>query len=151
LPKVAIIIGSKSDFPYIKECEEILKFFNIDYEINVISAHRNLDKLRDYLKNIEEKGVEVIIAGAGYSAHLPGVVASIVKLPVIGIPFDSSPLLGIDALFSIVQMPKGVPVATMGIGKAGVFNAIVFAARILSLKYKEIENKLEEFRKKLGS
>lgn len=145
---ISIIIGSKSDLPQMEEAEKVLKEFGVKYELQVISAHRNPEKLRAYIKEIEEKGFEVIIAGAGMSAHLPGVIASQTLLPVIGVPMKSE-LLGLDSLFSIVQMPKGIPVATMGIGKHGAINAVLFAIEILSLKYPEYKEKLKNYRERM--
>lgn len=140
---VTILMGSENDRPAMVAAEEILKNFEIGYELKIISAHRLPDRLKEYLSNIEERGIEVVIAGAGMAAHLPGVVASHVKIPVIGVPIQSGALNGLDALFSIVQMPSGVPVATMAIN--GSKNAAIFATQILSLKYPEIREKYMKF------
>jgi 5-(carboxyamino)imidazole ribonucleotide mutase len=143
MPKVAIIMGSKSDWEYMKEAYELLKSFNIDVEAKVISAHRTPEYTFSFAKNAENEGFEVIIAGAGGAAHLPGVVASLTTLPVVGVPIPTKQLNGLDSLLSIVQMPYGVPVATVAIGNAK--NAALLALRILSIKYKEIGDKLKAF------
>jgi phosphoribosylaminoimidazole carboxylase PurE protein len=132
-PLVGIIMGSESDREIMKPAEEVLSKLKIEYEVTVSSAHRDPDKTREYAVSAGNRGIKVIIAGAGYSAHLPGFIASLTKIPVIGVPLDTSPLKGIDSLLSIVQMPKGVPVATMGVGRSGVHNAALLAARILSV------------------
>ena len=139
---VAIIMGSQSDWETMKFSEEILIKLNIPFTIKIISAHRNPDWMYDFAKNARENSIQVVIAGAGGAAHLPGMVASHTDLPVIGVPIQSSSLNGLDSLLSIVQMPAGVPVATMSIGKAGAINAAVYAAKILSLSNKEIDTKL---------
>ncbi|MDT7891616.1 MAG: 5-(carboxyamino)imidazole ribonucleotide mutase [Thermoproteota archaeon] len=143
MPKVAIIMGSKSDWEYMKEAFELLKSFNIDVEAKVVSAHRTPEYMFNFAKNAENEGFEVIIAGAGGAAHLPGMVASLTTLPVIGVPIPTKQLNGLDSLFSIVQMPYGVPVATVAIGNAK--NAALLALRILSIKYKEIGDRLKIF------
>ena len=135
MPIVAIVMGSKSDTEAMQPTLGILKTLGIDYEVKVISAHRNPDKAREFGVAARGRGIEVIIAAAGGAAHLPGVLASWTTLPVIGVPLATSELRGIDALYSIVQMPAGIPVATMAIGTAGANNAAFFAAEILSLKY----------------
>ncbi len=140
-------MGSLSDFEYMKEAIEVLKEFGIDYEIEIVSAHRTPDRMYEYAKTARERGIEVIIAGAGGAAHLPGMTASLSDLPVIGVPIPSRYLNGIDSLFSIVQMPKGIPVATVAIGNS--YNAGILAVRILSIKYKELEDKLKNYAKKL--
>ncbi len=144
-PLVGIIMGSKSDLEVMKETAFILEEFKIPYEIQVVSAHRTPEWMFEYAKKAEERGIEVIVAGAGGAAHLPGMTASITKLPVIGVPIPSQNLNGLDSLLSIVQMPGGVPVATVAIGKAGAKNAGLLAVRILSIKYKELKNKLQEY------
>ncbi len=144
--KVAIIVGSSSDVPQIEKAEEILKEFGVSYELKVFSAHRTPDALQEYVRNAEAKGVEVIIAAAGKAAALPGVVASLVTLPVIGIPIKSSFLDGMDSLLSIVQMPEGIPVGCMGVSNAA--NAALYAAQILSLKYPLLQKKIIAHRKK---
>jgi len=133
------------------ECVKTLKEMDINYEITVSSAHRSPDKTRDYAMNASHRGIEVLIAGAGWAAHLAGVLASYTTLPVIGVPIDSSPLRGIDSLLSTAQMPPGVPVATMAIGKGGARNAAVFAAQILALKYSDIAKRLDQYKESLKS
>ena len=141
-PSVAIIMGSQSDWETMKFSEEILIKLNIPSTTKIISAHRTPDRMNDFAKNARENSIQVVIAGAGGAAHLPGMVASHTELPVIGVPIQSSSLNGLDSLLSIVQMPAGVPVATMSIGKAGAINAAVYAAKISSLSNKEINTKL---------
>ena len=141
-PSVAIIMGSQSDWETMKFSEEILRKLNIPFTTKIISAHRTPDRMNDFAKNARENSIQVVIAGAGGAAHLPGMVASHTELPVIGVPIQSSSLNGLDSLLSIAQMPGGVPVATMSIGKAGAINAAVYAAKILSLSNKEINTKL---------
>ena len=142
-PSVAIIMGSQSDWETMKFSEEILIKLNIPFTTKIISAHRTPDRMNDFAKNARENSFQVVIAGAGGAAHLPGMVASHTELPVIGVPIQSSSLNGLDSLLSIVQMPGGVPVATMSIGKAGAINAALYAAKILSLSNKEINTKLK--------
>ncbi len=132
-PLVAIIMGSKSDVPVMEEAVRVLRRFEIPYEIRILSAHRTPDEAAEYAKALAGRGVRVLIAGAGWAAHLAGVAAAQTAIPVIGVPIDSSPLNGMDSLLSTVQMPPGVPVATMAIGRGGAYNAAVFAVRILSL------------------
>ena len=141
-PSVAIIMGSQSDWETMKFSEEILIKLNIPFTTKIISAHRTPDRMNDFAKHAQKNSIQVIIAGAGGAAHLPGMVASHCELPVIGVPIQSSSLNGLDSLLSIVQMPGGVPVATMSIGKAGAINAAIYAAKILSLSNKEIDTKL---------
>jgi phosphoribosylaminoimidazole carboxylase PurE protein len=145
---ISIIMGSDSDLPIMQETTKILKSFNIKYEMKILSAHRTPDAVRNYIKNSEKKGIKIFIAGAGAAAHLPGVIASHTILPVIGVPLGSE-LKGLDSLFSIVQMPKGVPVATMAIGKAGAINGAILAAEILAIKDKKIKQRLQNYRKKM--
>ncbi len=145
--KVGIIMGSLSDFEYMKEAIEVLKEFGIEYEVEIVSAHRTPDRMYEYAKTARERGIEVIIAGAGGSAHLPGMTASLTDLPVIGVPIPTKYLNGLDSLYSIVQMPKGIPVATVAIGNS--YNAGILAVRILSIKYKEHEEKLKNYSQKL--
>ncbi|MHB1314618.1 MAG: 5-(carboxyamino)imidazole ribonucleotide mutase [Christensenellales bacterium] len=142
MPKIGIIMGSNSDLPIMKEAAAVLQEMGIDYSINIVSAHRTPDFMYSYSKSIEEKGISIIIAGAGGSAHLPGMVASLTCVPVIGVPIKSSALDGIDSLLSIVQMPAGVPVATVGINAAR--NAGILAARILGIKHPKIRMQLEK-------
>ena len=148
-PLVGIVMGSVSDRDVMDECTKTLKEMQISFEITVSSAHRSPDKTRDYAINAPDRGIEVIIAGAGWAAHLAGVLASYTRLPVIGVPIDSSPLSGMDSLLSTVQMPPGVPVATMAIGRGGARNAAVFAAQILALKYDDIAKRLETYKEGL--
>lgn len=148
-PVVGIVMGSVSDKAVMEECARTLEELEINFEITVSSAHRTPDKTRDYAMSAAERGIEVIIAGAGWAAHLAGVLASHTTLPVIGVPIDSSPLKGIDALLSTAQMPPGIPVATMAIGGGGARNAAVFAAQILALKYPDIAKRLETYRERL--
>lgn len=145
-PKIAIIVGSSSDVPQIEKAEKILKEFGVSYELKVLSAHRTPDALQEYVRSSGAKGVEVIIAAAGKAAALPGVIASLVTLPVIGIPIKSSFLDGMDSLLSIVQMPEGIPVGCMGVSNAA--NAALYAAQILSLKYPLLRKKIIAHRKK---
>jgi len=145
--KIAIIMGSKSDESIMKGASDILDEFDIGYEIKVLSAHRMPNKTIEFAKNASLKGIEVIIAGAGKAAHLPGVIASHTTIPVIGVPIKSDDLLGLDSLLSIVQMPPGIPVATVAIN--GSKNAGILAIEILSLKDPAIREKLIEFKHKL--
>ncbi|PYS01615.1 MAG: 5-(carboxyamino)imidazole ribonucleotide mutase [Acidobacteria bacterium] len=142
-------MGSDSDLPVMQETAKVLKQFEIPYEIGVYSAHRSPHRTLDYVKSARERGLKVIIAGAGSSAHLAGVTAAETTLPVIGIPIDSSPLSGLDALLSTVQMPPGVPVATMGVGKSGATNAGMFAVQILALNDEKLARKLAEYKDQL--
>ena len=144
-PSVAIIMGSQSDWETMKFSQEILINLNIPFVTKIISAHRTPDRMNDFAKKAKESSIQVVIAGAGGAAHLPGMVASHTELPVIGVPIKSSALNGLDSLLSIVQMPGGVPVATMSIGKAGAINAAVYAAKILSLSDNEINSKLTDW------
>jgi phosphoribosylaminoimidazole carboxylase PurE protein len=150
-PLVGIVMGSDSDLPVMQETAKILETFGIHYDITISSAHRSPDLTASYAKNAAKKGFEVIIAGAGAAAHLAGVIASKTTLPVIGVPIDSSSLKGLDSLLSTVQMPSGVPVATMSLGKTGAKNAAIFAIQILSLKYPELKKKLTSFKKRLAT
>ena len=146
MPKVAVVIGSKSDSENINPALETLTKLGIDYEIKVISAHRNPEKARQYGLYARENGIEVIIAGAGWAAHLAGFMAAHTTLPVIGVPIDSSAFKGLDALLSTVQMPPGIPVATVAVGSGGAKNAGVLAAQILALKYPPVAEKLKDYR-----
>jgi 5-(carboxyamino)imidazole ribonucleotide mutase len=146
MPLVAIVMGSKSDMETMQPAMDILKEFGVEYEVSVISAHRAPEKARDYAKEAAKRGIEVIIAAAGGAAHLPGVLASWTVLPVIGVPLASSELKGADALYSIVQMPAGIPVACMAVGAWGVKNAAYLAAEILGLKYNSIRKSYEKYR-----
>ena len=146
--KVSIIMGSQSDYKTLKFSEKTLKEIGIKFEKKIVSAHRTPNRMFDYANNAEKEGIEVIIAGAGGSAHLPGMVASLTKIPVLGVPIESKKLKGLDSLLSIVQMPKGVPVGTVAIGKDGAINAALYAASIISLNNKKIKRSLEIFRTK---
>ena len=145
---VAIIMGSDSDWPIMKYAAEILDEFDIGYDAQVVSAHRTPDLMFKFSEEAEKKGFQVIIAGAGGAAHLPGMVASKTTLPVLGVPVPSKHLDGHDSLLSIVQMPKGIPVATFAIGEPGSYNAGLFAASLIAVNDKEVRKKLIEFRKK---
>ena len=134
MTKIAVVMGSKSDMSIMKKTAETLSKLNIEYEIHVMSAHRQPEKVQAFCSSARDKGFEVIIAGAGAAAHLPGVIASWSTLPVIGVPIASSELKGIDSLYSIVQMPAGIPVATMAVGIAGAKNTALLASQILGLK-----------------
>lgn len=146
--KVAVLMGSASDEPAMKACTDALDSFGIPHEAHVMSAHRNPEAVTRFAREAESRGIGVIIAGAGMAAHLPGVIAAWTTLPVIGVPLEGSALGGQDALYSMVQMPAGIPVATVTIGKAGARNAAVLAAEILSLADPELKKKLVDFRKK---
>ena len=149
MPLVGVVMGSKSDSEVIQAALDVLTSLGIDHEVNVISAHRTPEKAREYARSAPERGIEVIIAAAGMSAHLPGVLASWTTLPVIGIPMASGELKGVDALYSIVQMPAGIPVACMAIGSAGAKNAAYLAAEILGLKHDTIRRAYEKYRSEL--
>jgi 5-(carboxyamino)imidazole ribonucleotide mutase len=142
-------MGSKSDTEAVQQTLDVLNELGIEYEVNVISAHRTPDKVKQYAIEARDRGIEVIIAAAGMAAHLPGVLASWTTLPVIGIPLSSGELKGVDALYSIVQMPPGIPVATVAIGNAGAKNAAYLAAEILGLKYDKIREAYENYRRTL--
>ncbi len=142
-------MGSKSDSEAVQPTLDVLKELGIDYEVNIISAHRTPEKARQYGLTARSRGIEVIIAAAGGAAHLPGVLASWTTLPVIGVPLASSELKGVDALYSIVQMPAGIPVASVAIGTAGAKNAAYLAAEILGLKYDKIRKAYELYRSQL--
>ncbi|PIQ97353.1 MAG: 5-(carboxyamino)imidazole ribonucleotide mutase [Nitrospinae bacterium CG11_big_fil_rev_8_21_14_0_20_56_8] len=146
-PMVGIVMGSDSDMSVMEETSRILKEFDVPHEILVTSAHRSPERTRRYVKKAERDGMRIIIAGAGASAHLAGVIAAETTLPVIGVPIDSSALKGLDALLSTVQMPGGVPVATMAIGKPGARNAAVLAVQILALNDSVLASKLLRFKK----
>jgi len=148
MPKVAVIMGSDSDFDVVKKCLITLERFDIDYDVEVISAHRNPEKIFAFAKNAEANGIELIIGAAGKAAHLPGVIAGITPLPVIGIPIKTSFQGGMDSLLSIVQMPSGVPVATVAVN--GAENAGVLAAQMLSIKYPELRAKMKAYKVQLN-
>ena len=145
--KVAIVMGSQSDYIIMKKCEEILKILKIKYETKIISAHRTPHRMFEFAKNAVKNNYSVIIAGAGGSAHLPGMIASMSTLPVIGVPVETKNLKGLDSLLSIAQMPKGIPVATVAIGKNGAFNAGLLAVSIIALSESKIKKNLEKWRR----
>jgi len=149
MPLVAVVMGSKSDTEALKPTLETLTQLGIEHEVNVISAHRTPEKAREYALAARGRGIEVIIAAAGGAAHLPGVLASWTTLPVIGVPLASSELKGVDALYSIVQMPAGIPVASVAIGAAGAKNAAYLAAEILGIKHDQIRQAYEKYRQEL--
>ena len=148
MTKVSIIMGSQSDLPVMNEAIEILNEFKIKVEVDIVSAHRTPEKMSLFGSEAHKRGIKVIIAGAGGAAHLPGMTAAKTHLPVIGVPVKTKALEGKDSLLSIVQMPAGIPVATVAIGKAGSINAGLLAASILSIKYPMINKKIIEYRKK---
>lgn len=150
-PRVGIVMGSESDLEVMREAEKRLDFFGIPYETRILSAHRTPSKTIEYAEGASRRGIDVIIVGAGAAAHLAGVVAAHTTVPVIGVPIDSSSLKGLDALLSTVQMPAGVPVATMAIGKAGAANAGILAAEILARKTPKISAKLAQFKEEMAS
>ena len=145
---VSIVMGSKSDWPTMKHAAKILKSLNIKYETKIVSAHRTPKRLFDYSINAKKNNIGVIIAGAGGSAHLPGMIASLTVVPVLGVPIESKKLKGLDSLLSIAQMPKGIPVGTVAIGKDGAINAALFAASIISLSDSKIRKNLYHWRNK---
>jgi phosphoribosylaminoimidazole carboxylase PurE protein len=147
---VAVVLGSDSDYPVIQDMIQILKDFGIEHELTLSSAHRSPDRTHQYAATLEERGIQVVIACAGAAAHLAGVVAAHTILPVIGVPIDSSPLHGLDALLSTSMMPAGVPVATMGIGKSGASNAAVLAAQILARSDPALSKRLRDYKKQLA-
>lgn len=146
-PKAAVIMGSDSDLPVVRKSIEVLKSFDVEFEVNVMSAHRTPERAMEYARNAESNGFEVIIAAAGKAAHLPGVLAAFTTLPVIGIPIKSSTLDGLDSLLSIVQMPSGIPVATVAVD--GAENAGLLAVQILSVKYEHLREKLKAHKEKM--
>ena len=148
-PLVGIAMGSTSDAEVMKGCSETLKELMISFEVRVVSAHRTPELTREFAESAAGRGIEVLIAGAGWAAHLAGVIAAHTVLPVIGIPIDSSPLKGMDALLSTVQMPPGIPVATVALGKGGAKNAAILAAQILALKYPDIAKRVTSYRENI--
>ena len=146
--KVSIIMGSQSDYSTMQNCEKVFKILKIKFETKIISAHRTPKRMFEYAKSAEKNNISVIIAGAGGSAHLPGMVAAITRIPVIGVPIESKKLKGLDSLLSIAQMPKGIPVGTVAIGKDGAINAGLFAASIISNFDKKVKKNLENWRTK---
>lgn len=147
-PIIGIIMGSDSDLPVMQQAAKVLDYFQIPYECTIVSAHRTPDRLYQYSKEAEKRGVKVIVAGAGGAAHLPGMVASITTLPVIGVPIKTSTLQGVDSLYSIVQMPPGIPVATMAIN--GSKNAALLAAQIVGIENQEIREKVRQYKNELA-
>ncbi len=145
-PLVGLIMGSTSDWETMRACADLLDAFAIPYEAKIVSAHRTPDRLVDYAKTAKARGLKVIVAGAGGAAHLPGMAAAMTPLPVLGVPVKSAALAGVDSLLSIVQMPKGVPVATLAIGEAGAANAALLAAAILALNDPKLAAKLDAYR-----
>ena len=146
--KVSIVMGSQSDYKTMKLSTKILKSLKIQHEIKIVSAHRTPKRMYDFAKNAKRNKISVIIAGAGGSAHLPGMIASLTSIPVIGVPIESKKLKGLDSLLSIAQMPKGIPVGTVAIGKDGAINAALLAASIIAVGNKEVRNKLNSLRDK---
>lgn len=147
-PLIGIIMGSQSDWDTMQHAHDTLHQLEIPHETRIVSAHRTPDRLVDYAKNAKSRGLQVIIAGAGGAAHLPGMAASMTPLPVLGVPMESHALKGMDSLLSIVQMPAGIPVGTLAIGKAGAINAALLAASILALNDKSLASRLDDFRQK---
>ncbi len=148
---VGVLIGSENDRELIAPAMQVFDEFGVPYELNVMSAHRSGDRVRTYALSAEERGVKILIAGAGYAAHLPGVLASWSTLPVIGVPLPTSDLKGVDSLLSIAQMPGGIPVACMGIGKSGAKNAALAAVQILALQDERLRSEFRAYRQKLAS
>jgi 5-(carboxyamino)imidazole ribonucleotide mutase len=146
LKKVSIVMGSQSDYKTMIFCQNILKKLNIKFEIKIISAHRTPNRMYEFAINAEKNGIVVIIAGAGGSAHLPGMISALTSLPVLGVPIESKKLKGLDSLLSIAQMPKGIPVGTLAIGEDGAINAALLAASIISLNDLTVKKKLNQFR-----
>ena len=149
--KVSIIMGSQSDYKTMKFCEKVLKILKINFETKIVSAHRTPNRMFKYARTAEKNNIKVIVAGAGGSAHLPGMVAAITSIPVIGVPIESKKLKGLDSLLSIVQMPKGIPVGTVAIGKDGAINAALLSASIIALNDNQVKSKLNLWRKKQTS
>ena len=149
-PVVALVMGSTSDIPVLEAAFEVLEEFGVSFEARVLSAHRTPDEASAYARGLAARGVQVLIAAAGWAAHLAGVMAAYTIVPVIGVPIDSSPLNGMDALLATAQMPPGVPVATMAIGKGGARNAALFAIQILALKDARLCEKFAEYKKNMG-
>ena len=146
--KVSIVMGSQSDFKTMKFCQKFLKVLKIKFETKIVSAHRTPERMFEYAKKAEKNGISVIIAGAGGSAHLPGMIAAITSLPVLGVPIESKKLKGLDSLLSIAQMPKGIPVGTVAIGEDGAINAALLAGAIISLSDKKVKKNLNIWRNK---
>jgi len=151
MPEVAVLMGSESDRTIMEKTAEVLEKYGIEYEMLVTSAHRTPEKTREYARTAEGRGIKVIIAGAGAAAHLPGAVAAHTRLPVIGVPLAGTSLGGLDALLSIAQMPKGVPVACMGLGKSGAINAALLSVQILSIGDASLAEKLKRYKEKMAA
>ncbi len=149
-PLVGIVMGSASDIPVMENAFRVLEKFKVPFDARILSAHRTPDESAAYFKGLTERGIKVLIAGAGWAAHLAGAAAANMSIPVIGIPIDSSPLNGMDALLATVQMPPGIPVATMAIGKGGAYNAALFAVQILALMDADLAARLGSFKKKMA-
>lgn len=149
-PVVAVIMGSRSDMETMRHAMDLLEELEIPHEVRIVSAHRTPDRMFEFAASAQERGLEVIIAGAGGSAHLPGMTAAKTVLPVIGVPVQSAALHGLDSLLSIVQMPRGIPVATVAIGAAGAANAALLAAQVLGIKYPIVQQRLESYRASLA-
>ena len=144
--KVSIVMGSQSDFKTMKLCQKVLKLLNIKFETKIISAHRTPHRMYEYAKNAKKNNIAVIIAGAGGSAHLPGMISALTSLPVLGVPIESKKLRGLDSLLSIAQMPKGIPVGTLAIGEDGAINSALLAASIIAIYDNKIKKNLEKWR-----
>ena len=144
--KIGVIMGSQSDWTTMKNTVDVINSFSVPYELNIVSAHRTPDRLYEYAKLAEEKGIKIIIAGAGGAAHLPGMVASLTTLPVLGVPILSKAMKGIDSLLSIAQMPSGIPVGTLAIGQSGATNAGFLALQILAINDQSLANKIKNYR-----
>jgi|TARA_A100001011_G_scaffold385521_3_gene459651 5-(carboxyamino)imidazole ribonucleotide mutase len=144
--KVSIVMGSQSDFKTMKLCQKVLKSLNIRFETKIISAHRTPNRMYDYAKNAEKNNIEVIIAGAGGSAHLPGMISALTTIPVLGVPIESKKLKGLDSILSIVQMPKGIPVGTLAIGEDGAINSALLAASIIAINDLRVKRNLKKWR-----
>ena len=144
--KVSIVMGSQSDFKTMVFCQKVLKKLNIKFETKIISAHRTPDRMYQYAKNVEKNDISVVIAGAGGSAHLPGMISALTSIPVLGVPIESKKLKGLDSLLSIAQMPKGIPVGTLAIGEDGAINAALLAASIIGISDTAVKKKLSQWR-----
>ena len=146
IKKVSIVMGSQSDFKTMKLCQKTLKILKVKFETKIISAHRTPKRMYEFAKKVEKNNIAVIIAGAGGSAHLPGMISALTSIPVLGVPIESKKLKGLDSLLSIVQMPKGIPVGTLAIGKDGAINAALLAASIIAINDKKTKKKLDYWR-----
>jgi 5-(carboxyamino)imidazole ribonucleotide mutase len=144
--KVSIVMGSQSDFKTMKLCQKVLKLLKIKFETKIISAHRTPKRMYEYAKSVEKNNIAVIIAGAGGSAHLPGMISALTSLPVLGVPIESKKLKGLDSLLSIAQMPKGIPVGTLAIGEDGAINSALLAASIIAISDNKIKKNLKQWR-----